>query len=390
MFSFPTNQVGNHVKATSRFDEIRSNWGNGTHPYFQQYEHSYREWVSQKSVTVHGDHVHALPYSRYAARVVSNKPVLVRASGSDGNGAWFDERKLYMSQWLPLGIMDQPPSLAEEIINLQRHTVVQLLGKLREGKQGWGANVFQARQTADMMAGSTLRVLGAANALRKGNIRGVLDNLGIRGKNGKQQANDWLQYIYGWLPLMSDVHDGYKTLSTILGEQRLTRSVQKSKRMAINATREFQGFSDRWDGVVKCRAGLTVIDTNDLSASLDTMGLINPLEIAWDLVPFSFVFDWFIPVGDVLSALSATIGLDFVTGYMSTVVDIRKNARCVNPYIFADGRFKLEDGGELNTEAFSFDRVAWEAFPSPEFFANSSPLSTSRILAAVALIRQRI
>jgi hypothetical protein len=44
------------------------------------------------------------------------------------------------------------------------------------------------------------------------------------------------------------------------------------------------------------------------------LGLTNPLAIAWELVPFSFVLDWLVPVGTWLQSLDATLGVKFVGG----------------------------------------------------------------------------
>lgn len=45
------------------------------------------------------------------------------------------------------------------------------------------------------------------------------------------------------------------------------------------------------------------------------VGLMDPLSVAWELVPFSFVLDWFLPIGSWLSArgLSQAMTGTFVT-----------------------------------------------------------------------------
>jgi hypothetical protein len=41
-----------------------------------------------------------------------------------------------------------------------------------------------------------------------------------------------------------------------------------------------------------------------------SLGLTNPALVAWELVPFSFVVDWALPIGDWLSSLDAMLGYD--------------------------------------------------------------------------------
>jgi hypothetical protein len=39
-----------------------------------------------------------------------------------------------------------------------------------------------------------------------------------------------------------------------------------------------------------------------------SIGLINPSTVVWELIPFSFVVDWFLPIGNFLHGLSALTG----------------------------------------------------------------------------------
>jgi hypothetical protein len=42
--------------------------------------------------------------------------------------------------------------------------------------------------------------------------------------------------------------------------------------------------------------------------SLSALGITNPLLIAWEVVPYSFVVDWVLPVGTWLESLDALLG----------------------------------------------------------------------------------
>jgi len=61
-----------------------------------------------------------------------------------------------------------------------------------------------------------------------------------------------------------------------------------------------------WSDNIKVRAGvLTMLDKLD---NLKIWGINRPLETAWELMPFSFIIDWFINVGDTLSAWAPDVG----------------------------------------------------------------------------------
>jgi hypothetical protein len=43
---------------------------------------------------------------------------------------------------------------------------------------------------------------------------------------------------------------------------------------------------------------------------LSQLGITNPALLVWELIPYSFVIDWLIPVGDFLSSLDALVGVE--------------------------------------------------------------------------------
>jgi hypothetical protein len=47
------------------------------------------------------------------------------------------------------------------------------------------------------------------------------------------------------------------------------------------------------------------------------LGLTNPLAVAWELVPFSFVVDWALPIGSFLNQIDASVGWTFVTASLT-------------------------------------------------------------------------
>jgi hypothetical protein len=53
--------------------------------------------------------------------------------------------------------------------------------------------------------------------------------------------------------------------------------------------------------------------TYPVFAEMAQLGFTNPAAIAWEITPFSFVFDWFYQVGDYLNALSVLSGFEFIT-----------------------------------------------------------------------------
>jgi hypothetical protein len=63
------------------------------------------------------------------------------------------------------------------------------------------------------------------------------------------------------------------------------------------------------------------------------LGFVNPAVIAWELVPFSFVVDWFVPVGNFLSQWTDFVGLSLQNGYTtkSAYVESRERYLLLSP-----------------------------------------------------------
>jgi len=123
-------------------------------------------------------------------------------------------------------------------------------------------------------------------------------------------SSTWLAMQYGWLPLMGDLHALCALLDSKLDSQVASVVATHSRKVTVSdETATSWGPSGLTGGQV-WRAYFppsTVRNTEKYTVTIkrtprliDRLGITNPSSIVWELVPFSFVFDWFIPVGDWL------------------------------------------------------------------------------------------
>jgi hypothetical protein len=136
----------------------------------------------------------------------------------------------------------------------------------------------------------------------------------------------WLAYQYGWSPLLGDVYNAVERLSQDDG--------LFTDRYRYGATGR---ADDSWKDVgsvvrqhLISNCGLDVITLHENRVWVLTRidgyvssagwrnaaqwGLTNPAQVAWELLPFSFVLDWFIPIGSYLSQFDASLGMEFLGG----------------------------------------------------------------------------
>lgn len=129
----------------------------------------------------------------------------------------------------------------------------------------------------------------------------------------KTLANNWLELQYGWLPLVEDAFAGAELLAhqlnvplrktyraSVFRESVTTREGQ----LGTFPTHRFKSLSHRWQ-----RKTLTAVIEERPDGLPKLLGFQDPSVVAWELVPFSFVADWFIPIGTYLEARASVEGL---------------------------------------------------------------------------------
>jgi len=235
------------------------------------------------------------------------------------------ERSGYVGDSDQLSSLNDWDAIVTEAVaqgNLSSNTaLIKARLKLKSKSVDLGVAFAERKQTSRML-GDTARSLAlAVRDLRHGEFRNAARRLGILSNPGKPRGsnwtNHWLQLQYGWKPLLSDVYGACSALSKRdRSDWRVTAKASDrdvSNWSVSNTTRApWTGSAVRNRGVF---VRLDAIPGNDLTMSLSSLGVTNPLLVAWELVPYSFVVDWFLPVGNWLDSLDALLG--YTSAYQS-------------------------------------------------------------------------
>jgi len=180
-------------------------------------------------------------------------------------------------------------------------------------------------------------LVGAVRELKRGNIPGVLRRLvgnqsqlsssrirEIRRITTKDPASAWLEFTFGWVPLCQDIYDSVQVLQRDFGSLKVKGSFKESfpetKLLFWSdgslSQRDSYGYS------AKVTSGFEIKVTNPNLLLANQLGLVNPAFVVWDAVPFSFVVDWFLPVGKFLASFSNDVGMEQIRPYTSRKVVI--------------------------------------------------------------------
>ena len=209
-------------------------------------------------------------------------------------------------------------------------SILKAFVKVADAKVNVAVAYAEAAKTSDLILDTARRIDKAYRAFRKGNLKGVAENLNI---TPKRLHKSWLEYKYGWMPLLMDVKGAAEFFAqqhvvrpprfTVTAVEEVTKTVDNSANGqaygGVPGDVRITRFSS-YHCVAKTKLWCELTSPN-LSA-LQQLGLTNPLLVAWELVPFSFVFDWFVQVGDYLTGLTALQGVT-IRRQLHSVVDSR-------------------------------------------------------------------
>jgi hypothetical protein len=186
-----------------------------------------------------------------------------------------------------------------------------------------GQSIAELQRTMDLVGDTAMTIAKSIRAFKRGKISQGFKLLGIRKPKGivpsKKAADDWLAVQYGWLPLLDDVKGAAEALAKkqfppvfkFKGRSSASDSAQIHTQ-AIGYGITFKESGYRSDAEVM----MAFCMNNYTSRTLNELGITDPLSIVWELVPWSFVVDWFIPIGKYLQSVDYTDGLTFKTGYI--------------------------------------------------------------------------
>lgn len=220
----------------------------------------------------------------------------------------------------------------------------KLLEKVRGDTSSLGAAAAEGRETFDMVARRTTGLYRAYRALRKGDFKKFLKELSVDPKRkhrstvrtaSNEAAGVWLEYWFGWAPTVQDIGSAALALSSnpvlsSVREHGSSRFVCNHAVTGRGGGRSRATITNAGGGFVKQGATFTLSNQNLFLAN--RCGLVNPLAVAWELVPFSFVIDWFTKFGSYLHGFTDLVGLEVSDPYSTSYISLEMTGRYWNTH----------------------------------------------------------
>lgn len=339
-------------------------------------------------------------YSRSSARIDSALAVNLRYEQVE-KGSQNGYTRQYFGDFVSIA-PNQVISLPEP--TTQQHLLNQALKGMVDSKFNLLTSIAEFRKTAEHLASTARRITDAVKYVKRGRFSRAASRLGIVTPKGVSRsrtwASNWLEYKYGWMPLLSDAYGIAEVLaSQMRDEAPIFQSRKRAKDMQnlpetagfTNASTFRVDYRIRTSQEVRQQVCLYYqVDFGSL-LNLKQLGLLDPAATAWERVPWSFVADWFLPVGEWLSLANAWQGLIYKGGCYTVFKKSHTRVDMTASRCTSSTSAMVYDGGEQVRPGLSqYFTVQRSVIYDPQYRMQvKSPVSFDHAITAIALLRQQ-
>lgn len=193
----------------------------------------------------------------------------------------------------------------------------KLIAKLRDKIVGTGFNlalfIAEGNQAIGTITNSAIKISNSISLFTRGRYKDAIASLAsakapISGDprrrkkpSDKDLSGNLLELQYGWVPLLSDMKEAAEFLShqmniprsEVYTASRILKSVVKPSN-----TYCCEGY--RHSSAIYVKKIKAIVEDYSIPTLL---GLNDPAGVVWEKTPYSFVFDWVIPISSYLETL---------------------------------------------------------------------------------------
>jgi hypothetical protein len=247
-------------------------------------------------------------------------------------------------------------SLNSEVEHLADGALIDAFAKMKEPPVLAGEAIADIGQTLNMLRrpfNSSLDLVGRMVKSRNKRIGKTSASA------AKATANAWLEYRYGWKPLMLDCKTIVQQAAKLRHKFEVQHLVSRSQQNLVrNKAADFvrTGLGSFTSAEIKGHVNLQLEERGcagvlyDLKTESYSEQIVRALGLRlsdvpatfWEIIPYSFVVDWFISVGPWLRAITPDPSIN-VRGYWTTTVS--KQTQELSPSVM---NFRIVSGTKLD------------------------------------------
>lgn len=340
------------------------------------------EFLHCPAINSKGDKVNPLPWNfSYTKQKYCN-----------GRATRWDQKNGFTGVLSETSVFVNSASILSE---LSSRVTTEALDKLLSSLQSadWASNVAEA--AADGFSNPIRQITDLAVDQRMEDARSRAHGQTFHIKNPTRRwriynqiiARAWLQLQYLWKPAVQDIWNTADAISRNLNNGiKVSGRSSATENLATGQLFAAGSYVDcRVSGSISARclyAGKISINDIGLAPTLTSM---DPRVIAWNLLPYSFVVDWFYDMGGYLQNLEAAcmFAPAWHAGYMTTSFKQEYTGSCHEKLNVAE-TYKIT--AEASVLSKGMTRTLLHSLPKPTLPSPTVDLSSGRLINAAALL----
>lgn len=312
-----------------------------------------------------------------------------------GNAKWgFETYNIrgYLGDWVPaISWPDASPDRDSLLASVQSLALKRYFDEL-DGSSVHIANMIAERaQTVDLIKGYLKTLLKLVKNFSLKRIALELESLLSIHKN-KKLADETLAFLFGARPLMDDLYGIVEKMSEDSKPETIKVRGSAKKKSVITTVQPVDFGEITFVTTIEVRYSYVTLWHVDstLTTTLQDLGLINPAEVLWEKLPWSFVIDWVWPIGNWIRSLTSDVGLTFINGTYTEKISETTVASYKGVRSYQDNSTGMyQERSFIATRTLNRkNRVILDKPPALRFPSFKNPISVTHLIESLALFRQ--
>lgn len=296
-----------------------------------------------------------------------------------------------------IGVLPGQPDASVDIgafsPNVFNDCLENLFDQVRGGLD-LSVDIAEASQARSMVSKALQGLADLGTTVRK--VR-RWNSRGPSRRNAREAADAWLQFTYGWKPLANSIYQTGQQIANQMANNRDGRKLRFRARASSH---------DRSQRNFPSSTGVPALETVETSHRCEIVGYfcldnsaveamagftsLNPVSVAWELVPYSFVIDWVVNVGGYLRNLESALlyANTFAGGYVTE--SRRQTAECLTIGASRTGGVYYAVNSLASAQVTQKRRQRLTSLPFPRLPQFSIELGWQRLVSAASLLTQQL
>lgn len=235
------------------------------------------------------------------------------------------------------------PRIQRAIAIVRSDLRAKLVRKLRRDPASLGISLVQSAQAIEMFKGAGNRLVSLFSAVNRfyGTLKGRKRLKRFRrlvNRGAQPTAGAVLEGFFGWAPLLQDWKNALGVLADPWAPSWVAVSTKGDGQwVETGRPDDYTLFSSRVSYHVKCTFATKVSVTNPNLWIANRLGLINPLAVAWDAVPWSFLVSMVSNLSQIMNSATDFCGLTLTDSSETSLLRVIENYEINSAYPFWPG-----------------------------------------------------